>query len=119
MKYISILEKPFVLSGFPWIERNNNLCRLPMDFLDLFSDGLKIMAWHTSGGMVRFKTDSERICLKAKLKPAYMHPNIAMIALAGFDFYMGEGRNKAFYANIYPEYNTWKVEGEIGGGLAG
>lgn len=117
MKYISILEEPFVLSGFPWIGKNKNLCRLPMDSLHLFSEGLKAMAWHTSGGMVRFRTDSERIWLKAKLKPAYMHPNIANTALAGFDFYMGEGRNKAFYSNIYPEYDTWKVEGEIGGSL--
>lgn len=104
-----------MLTGFPWLEENHNFCRLPTESLDLFSEGLKAMAWHTSGGEVRFKTDSKGIWLRAKLKPAYMHPNIPNTALAGFDFYIGEGKDRRFYGNVYPEYGTWEIEAKISG----
>ncbi len=114
MKYYNITEEPFALSGFQWLDQNHGLCRLPVNSLNLLSESIQNLAWHTSGGMVRFKTNSDRIRLKVKLKPCYLHPNMPMTALCGFDFYIGEGANKTFYGNIYPEYNTWEFEGEIG-----
>lgn len=117
MKYFNITDEPFCLSGFPWINKNNNLCRLPVNALSMFSESIQTLAWHTSGGMVRFKTNSNNISLKVKLKECYLHPNMPMTALCGFDFYLGEGTDKRFYGSIFPQYDQWEIEEQIGDGL--
>ncbi|MBC8276942.1 MAG: hypothetical protein H8E46_01820, partial [FCB group bacterium] len=62
-----ISEKPFVLSGFYWFDIEHKFCRLPEASLSEISDGVRQHAWRTSGGMVRFRSDSKLIAVHAEL----------------------------------------------------
>ena len=70
VEFRNAFEPPFALTGFPWRGPNGELRRLPMTITaaDLArGDYAAALAWHTSGGEVRFRTDSGRVAVLAEL----------------------------------------------------
>ena len=96
LTYWDITKSPFAISGFAWFEQEHTFCRLPQAILPETNEGVQCLAWHTAGGLVRFKTDSRTIGLKAKLLSADSMPHMPNSGLSGFDLYVGVGKNKRF-----------------------
>lgn len=102
--YYNALEKPFELSGFAWYEKEKVLCRLPQEILPRTNDGVKTLAWYTSGGMIRFRTSSSSIAVKTELYSDYYMTHMPNSGSCGFDLYIGEGKNKIFKSNKMADY---------------
>lgn len=113
LKFKKAQEKPFALSGFAWYDREHKSCRLPEAILPKTNDGVKSLAWHTSGGMLRFRTDSTVIAIKAKLLHKNTMKHMPNTGSAGFDLYLGMGKDKKFLKMCAPEVGFDSVEGII------
>ncbi len=92
--YRDALSEPFVLEGFPWHEKGRKLFRLPHSTKpDDISGGVYSLASHTAGGVVRFRTDSPYIVLRASLlntKPCMGH--MPSTGSSGFDLFFDTNR---------------------------
>jgi len=53
---------------------NTPFCRLDILSLEKFNSGLQYLAWLTSGGVIRFASDTDSIALKVKLISKYHGP---------------------------------------------
>lgn len=69
--------------------------RIPKDIS--ISNGVDALANNTSGGRIRFKTNSRYICIKCKL-PRYSLPIMADVGSTGFDMNVEE---KTIYTKIF------------------
>ncbi len=83
--YRNALESPFVLEGFPWRLKDASgvaLYRLPRALAagDVGS-GVLELAKHTAGGVVRFRTNSRHIVLRAEIQR--LNPNLGHMPAAG------------------------------------
>lgn len=106
VRYRNALEEPFVLEGFYWRKAGEPLYRLPYDRRDdkKISDGVRFLSWHTSGGAIRFATDSDIIVLRVRLKPSWDNPVQPRSGSAGFDlYYRNRDGSSVFVANAAPK----------------
>ena len=117
---LDVLEAPVEVSGFPWLERERRFCRLPVDALSDMSESVRRLAWCTSGGMARFRTDSRTIAIRVELAEVVDMPHMPRSGNSGFDIYVGAGTEKRFVNAARPPlnervYETRLVEGADGG----
>ncbi|OGV47390.1 MAG: hypothetical protein A2017_05280 [Lentisphaerae bacterium GWF2_44_16] len=110
LNFLNIEQKPFRLCGFAWYEKEHKFCRLPESIMDKVNDGVKILAWNTSGGMLRFRTNSKTIAIKAELLSISNVPTMANSGTSGFDIYIGNGEKKKYQRSAYPAGNAKNIE---------
>lgn len=101
----------FLLAGFPWYAQERQYCRLPQALLPEANDGVRFLAWHTSGGRVHFRTDSSAIGLHATLRDGGDMSHMARSGSGGFDLYGGSGSARGFRANLRHEHGSKGVSG--------
>lgn len=102
LMYYDIMQKPFEISGFPWIKEEKVYCRLPLESHRIFNENLIYLSWHTAGGKVRFKTNSEVVAIKAVLRGTNDVPTMPRSSVSSFDVYIGSGVNKRFIQTAIP-----------------
>jgi hypothetical protein len=117
--FANALERPFELSGFAWYSKERKLCRLPSNLTPVINDGVKNLVWHTAGGMIRFRSDSNLIAIRADIESMYEIPRMPRLTSGGFDLYIGTGREKRFVRPAPPSNGAMKVEALIDSGLPG
>jgi hypothetical protein len=103
-----------VLEGFPWYKKDSVFCRLPQHGLPLLNDELNKLAWNTSGGTLRFSTDSPSISIRYTLK--YRHdytPKMPATGHSGLDVYAGCGADYQYISNLLPAENGLEQEIEV------
>jgi len=81
---------------------NNPFCRLDIYSLIKFNPGIQYLAWCTSGGAIRFASDTGAIALKVKLISKDDMSHMPRTGSAGFDLYVGKGKNKRFIKAAMP-----------------
>jgi hypothetical protein len=82
-------DKRLTLSGLPWFSKDKPLlCRLPARLKDSFRKELWDLALQPSGGRIRFRTDSQKLTLKAECADWYVMYHITSIGENGFDVYV-------------------------------
>ncbi len=109
--FLNALERPFALEGFAWYQQNRSLYRLPKHFTAAeVNDGQLRLAAHTSGGAIRFRTDSRFIALRATLANSCDFPHMPRTGSMGFDMYRGRGQKAIHLAQIKPEANQSTIE---------
>lgn len=113
MKLLNVRSAPFKLYGFHNPEDGEKFHRIPHDVAKTVSDGVSFLNTHTSGGRVRFKTDSQYVILKVVMPVIHPMPHMTIAGSAGFDMYVdGE-----FYGVFMPTINydgyvpTFELEG--------
>lgn len=86
-------EEPFELSGFPWRGANGELRRLPPHITEKTVKPVmaNFHSYHTSGGEVRFRTDSDVIAIRAEVYKISDPPHMTRNAACGFALYMDAG----------------------------
>lgn len=87
LKIYNINEKPFKLYGIYKPEGESEYIRIPRDVAEKTSTGVRDLNNHTSGGRLRFKTDSTRVVIKCKWEFFGMMPHMAVTGSCGFDLY--------------------------------
>ena len=82
------LEAPFRVYGLrvPNAE-DPHFMRLPQRLADQVNENVKLLASCTSGGRVRFRTDSALVAIRAKMHNITKAPHFPMTGTAGFDIY--------------------------------
>ena len=91
--------EPFRLSGLPFRKPGAALRRLPELAAGTIPEAVDMLAWHTSGATLGFKTDSDRICLRVKLACSKVMDHMTAIGSGGFDLYMGPPERRIFCAS--------------------
>jgi hypothetical protein len=103
--FLSITETPLEIDGFACFNKEKEFCRLPSQIISkesTLNSGAKIIAWNSSGAMVRFRTNSRDIAIKAELRDSNILSNIPLSGQSGFDFYMRTQNGMSFRRNIRP-----------------
>ncbi|MCK5801563.1 MAG: SGNH/GDSL hydrolase family protein [Lentisphaeria bacterium] len=93
---------PIVLTGLPFFVVEGELCRLPQAAIPKMNQGVQGLAWHTTGAMVRFRTNSPVIAVRAELRAVSDMNHMPRSGSSGFDIYLGQGTGKVFRKTAIP-----------------
>lgn len=99
-KYFSY--KDFNLEGFPWYEADGRLYRLPLDIINDFNPNMQEIAKSTSGGLIRFRTNTSKMAVYAKYDFKRENECMQQSVDAGFDLYIVKDGEYEFAANFRP-----------------
>lgn len=103
VRYCNALEEPFALEGFPWRDPGMVFNRLPASFTEKeVNKGALSLSRHTTGGAIRFRTDSPCIALRAALAFSTDMNHMPRAGSAGFDLYRGAGREIQYAKTAQP-----------------
>ena len=81
--------------------------RLPQKSGIEFPKGVKVLAQHTAGGQVRFRTNSKRVAVRAETTGFGAMNHMAQTGSGGFDLYAGKGTDQIFLkTTTYPLNET-------------
>jgi len=109
--YTDAFEDPFRIFGLSLAEEKRLYCRLTQQSLKNFSEPVQYLAWHTSGGRVRFMSDSPFISIKAEIASNEDMSHMARSGSSGFDIYSGSRENKRYIASVMPLNGSTSLEG--------
>lgn len=106
--YRDALKAPFVLEGFPWREEGKPLRRIPDSIKPKdISGGVYALASHTAGGVIRFRTDSDIVVLRAVIentKPNMGH--MPTTGSSGFDVFADKN---TYVKTVNPSHNMAEI----------
>ena len=105
VEFHNIRENPFKIYGL--IDLGDRFARLDYDFAKTVSGGVASHSCNSSGGRVRFKTNSPYVAIKIKHSP-YNHgsPHIARTNSVGIDMYVKENGVEKYRGTYLPPLDT-------------
>lgn len=87
--WLDCREKPFHLTGL--VDYTGGVfTRMPAELMEKLRPELAWLGKHTSGGRLRFRTNSEFIALNAVLPSVDLMPHMPLTGSSGFDVYAGK-----------------------------
>ena len=107
IKFHSVFEKPFSIHGL--IYENGKFRRMPQKIADSTSEWVGYLNTNTSGGRVRFKTNSSYIAISAKMCNVGKMDHFAITGSGGFDMY-------TINNGVYKYNNTFRPPFEMQNG---
>lgn len=103
IKFYSSLDEVFCVHGVKY--ENGKFRRLPEQIAKSVNDGVYGLHANTSGGRVRFKTDSSYIAISAKMCNIGKMDHFAITGSAGFDMYIREDGQDKFHSTFRPPFD--------------
>lgn len=108
LRWLGPWEAPLALTGFGWFAEEGRLRRLPARPPKALPAAVEALAWCTTGGQVRFVSDTDVLELRVRLRtpfgfdcqpPAspYGFEHMAQTGVSGFDLYLGRPGRERFY----------------------
>ncbi|MBE7042863.1 MAG: hypothetical protein E7399_05145 [Ruminococcaceae bacterium] len=82
--YRDCREEPFSVHGLQW---EDGFYRVPHEVAKETSEGVEILAKHTAGGRIRFRTDSSYVVLSCQMPSITRFPHMPLFGTTGFDLY--------------------------------
>ena len=103
--FYSAYDAPFTISG---IAKNDPgvLCRLPVSFLDACNDGVRQLAWHLAGAVVRFSTDSPYIAVVHRLTTKAVMPHFTACGQSGMELFEETDAGSRHVKNFIPKLDN-------------
>ncbi len=114
---------PISVDGFPFHETNKTYCRLPDNILDKIQVNTGVTVWgasQTTGGVLRFRTNSKLIGIRALIGYNSTQDKVPVAGRNGFTFYEGVGKNKVLQFTAQPSkpgelyFQELRGENEVG-----
>jgi hypothetical protein len=99
--YHDLFDSEIQIGGFAF-DNGMRLCRLPISQLPRFNEEIAERSYCTSGGVLRFDTDSTRLSVRVGLGHAFSRPFMTLMACRGLDFYVGTGKGMEYFATAMP-----------------
>ncbi|CAG9621157.1 SGNH/GDSL hydrolase family protein [Sutcliffiella rhizosphaerae] len=90
------INTPFEINGFAWFDQEKTFRRLPKSPEWKIPPAVDMLANHTSGGQIRFQTDSTVVAIKVKLRAKADMSHMPASGQCGFDCYLGPVGKKHF-----------------------
>ena len=101
--WYDVQQSPFVICGVRFEEESGRFLRMPEAVAASVSDGVHHLNTHTTGGRVRFRTDSPFIAVRAVTEPCHPMSHMPLTGQAGFDLYcIRDGKDTYFRTFIPP-----------------
>lgn len=101
--YHDALQAPFQLTGFPWRDEKKVFNRVPVSFTTQeVSAQVLAGSQFSTGGAIRFRTDSPYLAIRAKLAHSSDLGHMPRAATSGFDFYRGAGTAIRYRSSVRP-----------------
>lgn len=99
MNWHAVNRGSFRLYGFPFYDHEGVYRRYSLNPPEPLPEKVEGLAWHTSGGQVRFRAYISKLRIRVKLSSSYTpFYNTTPIAAGGFDLYLSDGDGKfTFY----------------------
>ncbi len=99
LQFYSAKEAPFAVYGLLPCRPGEPFKRIPSELAKQTNDGVWRLHRNTSGGRVRFRTDSEIIAIRAYMPDKCLMPHMPFLGSSGFD--------------LYEEEDTWCYRGSF------
>lgn len=99
----------FKLYGVFYDNENHHFARMPKNVAAGVSKGVEAFSCNTSGGRIRFKTNSPFIAIKSVMENSQPMPHITLVAQSGFDIFVKnpEGIDR-YLASFLPPFGMTK-----------
>lgn len=101
--FYTACQEPFCIYGVKY--ENGKFRRMPEDVAKRVSEGVSYLHTNTSGGRVRFKTDSSYIVVSAKMCNIGKMDHFALTGSAGFDMYVRDNGQDKFNSTFRPPFD--------------
>ena len=98
-KFYSCEESPFSIYGV--FREGERFVRMPRDKAEAVSQGVTGLSTHTTGGRVRFITDSPYVAIVAKLTNHYNGNHFTLYGSSGFDAYINKPGDMPYYIGTF------------------
>ena len=103
MVWFNAREYPFTIHGVMYDEDLKRYTRFPMEVAKTVSKAVEVLNTNTSGGRVRFKTDSSYIAIRSVMEAEQEFAHMSYAGSAGFDMYRNlDGRETYFNTFVPP-----------------
>lgn len=102
--FYDVRKEPFEVYGLCDYKNQPIFRRVPEDVAQATSEGVTYLSKQTSGGRVRFATDSEFICIKITLNSFFPSAQTPSSCSAGFDLFIDspDGHESRYKKNFLP-----------------
>jgi len=101
--WLNAREAPFAHHGVMYDEDSRQFLRLPGRVAKMVSEGVDVLNRHTSGGRLRFRTDSSYIAIRAVMAENYaMMAHMPLTGSSGFDLYRTVDGRETYTASFIP-----------------
>ena len=104
IKFYNCMEEPFIINGVIW--ENGYFMRMPEKAAKAVSDGVDFLNKCTSGGRVRFKTNSPYVAIYARTDEFDIPPHFALSGTVGFDMYIKNEKGNLYSGTFMPDANN-------------
>ncbi len=97
-----VRTKPFQIYGLYQPQETEQFHRMPPEIAQTVSEGVSKLNWCTTGGRVRFATNSRRIVLRSFMPSINRFERMALTGNAGFDLYETVGSQTTYLRTFMP-----------------
>lgn len=98
--FYDIWKPPFKVYG---VIEDDGIVRMKKTVAEKVSEGVRLLNCQTSGGRMRFKTDSEYIALKVEAENTGLMHHMSLLASSGFDMYERENGEYSYNVSFFPD----------------
>lgn len=95
-------NKNLEIRGLYWFNKEKRYHRFPLSMENAVRESLVQLASCTSGGQMRFRTDSTRIIISVTNTGCTGYPTMAEVGRRGFDLYTGAPGKEVFWNSALP-----------------
>lgn len=108
VKWRSALSDDFSVHGITYSSELGHFVRMPQKIADQVNEGVSNLNRHTTGGRIRFTTNSPYIAIKALLANVGISKHETIILQYGFSVYVDD----VYYGMIAPTFNQISHDGK-------
>lgn len=98
-------KEPFSLHGL-MVQEDGAFRRMPWEIAEKVSPKVYALSSHTSGGRLRFVTDSERLALRVGFERFDARSILSLQASLGFDVYVEQDGKEVFFRSVLPPFDA-------------
>ena len=92
-------EQPFEIFGLIYSKNESGFMRMPQNIADSVNPCVSYFNKDTSGGRIRFSTNSKYVAIKVKM-PYLHYPHQSLLGSCGFDLYINSKNGGEYYKSF-------------------
>lgn len=102
VKFYDSRQKPFRIYGLCEPTDDGPFKRLPFELADNVNYQVSVLAGNTSGGRIRFRTNSEYVAIRAIMPDVTHFPHMTLTGSSGFDVYINKDGKSLYHRSLTP-----------------
>lgn len=105
IQFLDVRQTDAVIYGLHEPDKPGPFCRMPDDVARKVSTGVANLARQTSGGRVRFRTDSSYVAIRAEQLGRNLMSHMPFLGSSGFDCYLRMEGKEVYCGSFVPHTN--------------